>query len=287
MLLGVAGMPPGDWTGVNGSVVEQMRDLGFETFQLRVKDPANVNPRDVDRVRGTIQDGGLAVGQLVGGYGAGLVSPDDEERAAAIKFVKRTCNLCGRLGAANTYFRPGSLNPAGAWLPHLDNRSDGAFDRLVDSGREICRVAQNEGVRLAVEAAAVSPLYSAARTREFFDAVGSRSLGFNMDPVNYVAGLDDAYDSRAMMDRWFEQLGQVTVGAHAKDFRLNDGLLPHLQEVPIGQGALDQGHFLREMQKVCPDAHVLIEHLPDDQIPAAAEALRSSAAEAGIRWSKP
>ena len=287
MLLGVAGMVPGDWTAVGGSVVARMSELGFAVFQLHVKDPANVNQRDIDRVGGTIRDAGLAVGQLVGDYGAGLVSPDEKARAAAIKFVKRACNLCGRLGAANTYFRPGSLNPKGAWLPHPDNRTDEVFDRLVDSATQISRVAQNEGVKLAVEAAGVSPLYSAKRTREFFDAVGSKALGFNMDPVNYVSGLDDAYDPRAMMDEWFAQLGHVTVGAHAKDFRIVEGLLPHIEEAPIGQGVMDHGHFLSEMQKACPDAHVLIEHLPDDEIPAAADALRAAADRAGIRWSKP
>ena len=287
MLLGVAGMVPGDWTAVSGSVIGRIRELGFGVFQLFVRDPANVNPRDIDRVRGMIRDAGLAVGQVVGGYGAGLVSSDENERAAAIKFVKRTCNLCGKLDAANTYFRPGSLNPGGAWLPHPDNRSDEVFDRLVDSAKQICRVAQNEGVKLAVEAAAVSPLYSAKRTREFFDAVGSRAFGFNMDPVNYIGGLGDAYDSRAMMDEWFEQLGHVTIGAHAKDFRLVEGLLPHIEEAPLGRGMLDQQHFLAAMQKASPDAHVLIEHLSDDDVPAAADAFRAAADRAGIKWGKP
>jgi len=287
MLLGVAGMVPGDWTAVSGNVVARIRELGLGVFQLRVRDPANVNRRDIDRVRGTIRDAGFAVGQIVGDYGAGLVSPDEKERAATVKFVKRTCNLCGRLGAANVYFRPGSLNPNGAWRPHPGNRSDEVFDRLVDSARQICSVAQNEGVKLAVEAGVVSPLYSAKRTREFFDAVDSRALGFNMDPVNYVGGLGDAYDSRAMMDEWFARLGHLTVGAHAKDFRLVDGALPHIEEALLGQGMLDQEHFLQAMQKACPNAHVLIEHLPDDEVPAAADALRAAADRAGIKWSKP
>ena len=287
MLLGVAGMVPGDWTAVSGSVIARIRELGFGTFRLFVNDPANVNRRDIDRVGGMIKDAGLAVGQVVGGYGSGLVSPDEKERAAAVKFVKRACNLCGRLGAANTYFRPGSLNPKGAWRPHPENRADEVFDRLVDSAKQVCRVAQNEGVKLAVEAAAVSPLYSAKRTREFFDAVDSRALGFNMDPVNYVSGLGDAYDSKAMMDEWFAQLGHVTIGAHAKDFRLVEGLLPHIEEAPLGQGLLDQEHFLRSMQKACPNAHVLIEHQPDDEVPAAADALRAAADRAGITWGKP
>lgn len=286
MLLGVAGMVPGDWTTVSSAVVARIRDLGFATFQLSVTDPANVNRRDIDRVRSVIRDGGLAVGQLVAEYGSGLVSPDESARAAAVKFVKRTCNLCGKLGAANTYLRPGSLSPRGPWLPHPDNRSDAVFDRLADSVKQVSRVAENEGVKLAVEAAAVSPLYSARRTRDFFDAVGSKALGFNMDPVNYIEGFDDALDPRAMIDEWFGLLGNDVVGAHVKDFRLVEGLLPHVEEASIGEGMLDQEHFLRSLQGACPDAHVLIEYVPDEGVAAAADLLRAAADRAGVRWGK-
>ncbi len=286
MLLGAAGMVAGNWNAANGDVVERVTELGLGVFQLPVRDPENVSKRDVDRVTGMIRDSGLAIGQTVGRYGGALVSPDEKERAAAIKFAKRTCNLTGRLGADNTYFRPGSLNPAGAWLPHPDNRSDEVFDRLVDSAKDICRVAQNEGVRLAVEAAVVSPLHSAKRTKEFFDAVDSKALGFNMDPVNYVGSLDDAYGSRALMDEWFGLLGPVTIGAHAKDFRLVDGLLPHMEEAPLGEGMLDQEYFLQSMQKACPKAHVLIEHLTVDEVPAAADAMRAAAERAGVAWGR-
>jgi len=286
MLLGVTGMVPDDWTAVSGDAVARVSELGFGTFRLRVKDPANVKQRDVDRVRSTIRGAGLAVGQVSGHYPGSLISPDEAERAAAVKFVKRICNLCGRLGGANTYLRPGSLNPAGAWLPHPDNRTDEVFDRLVESTKDICRVAQNEGVRLAVEAGVVSPLHSAARTGDFFDAGGSKALGFNMDPVNYVGDLGDAFDSKSMMDRWFDRLGAVTVGAHAKDFRVIEGLLPHFEEAPIGTGMLDQEHYLRCLQKACPDVHVLIEHLADEAIPAATDAFRACAERAGVTWGR-
>ena len=38
------------------------------------------------------------------------------------------------------------------------------------------------------------------------------------------------------------------------------------------------------LQKVNPNAHVLVEHLPDDKIPAAAAGIRKVAERAGIVW---
>ena len=114
------------------------------------------------------------------------------------------CDLTARLGAPNTYLRPGSLNPAGAWTPHPANRSDAVFDRLVASTREVCQAAEAVGAKVAVEAGVVSPLYSPTRTRDFIVAVGSPALGFNQDPVNLVGSLDDAYDSTRLVNESFE-----------------------------------------------------------------------------------
>jgi hypothetical protein len=47
---------------------------------------------------------------------------------------------------------------------------------------------------------------------------------------------------------------------------------------------LDQVTFLQLFEAACPDGYVMIEHLPDDQIPAAKRALDAAAAQAGLTW---
>jgi sugar phosphate isomerase/epimerase len=287
MLLGAADYFSGDWLGLDAHVVGEVAALGFSTMNLRIHDPLAVHDDDVERTRRLFADHGLVVGQTVGEYGGTLVSPDGTVRGAAIEFVKRMCDLTRRLGAPNTYLRPGSLNPAGAWLPHRDNRSDAVFDRLVDSTRRICETAEANGTMVAVEAGVVSPLHSPARVRAFLEAVDSPALGFNQDPVNLVGSLDDAYDTTRLIDESFDLLGAWTIGAHAKDVRVVDGLLPRFEEAEIGDGLLDHVTFLRRMQSAAPDAHVLIEHLPADRFPAARRALMAFAAEAGVHWDRP
>ena len=194
------------------------------------------------------------------------------------------CALTAQLGAPNTYLRPGSLNPKGPWLPHPGNRSDEVFDRLVDSARKMCRAAEDEGVMVAVEGGAVSPLYSARRVRDFIEAVGSAALGFNQDPVNFVGGLEDAYDMPRFLGEFFDLLGDRTLGAHAKDFTVMDQLMVRFEEAEIGSGMLDHVIFLQGMQRVCPTGHVLIEHLPPERYAAAAVKYRKYASIAGIEW---
>ena len=284
MLLGAAGRIPEDWREITPGVLKEARREGFSVLNVVAIDPAAVDKRDERRLKGLFEEAGLAIGQTNGRYGGALVSPDEVERSHAVEFVKSMCGLTRRLGAPNTYLRPGSLNPRGAWMPHPGNRTEEVFDRLVDSARRICGTAADEGVRVAVEGGAVSPLYSARRVRDFIDAVGMPALGFNQDPVNFVGSLEDALDMPRFLGEFFELLGEVTIGAHAKDFRVVDQLLVGFDETEIGSGLLDHEMFLLNMQRVCPDGHVLIEHLPQDRYGAAAEKYREIAARAGITW---
>lgn len=286
MILGVAGLVKGDWRSIDRQTLQNAKDLGFKTVQIRVDDPVSASDDEIARVAGLYEDFGFPMAQSVGNYGNGLCSEDEAERSAKIGFVQEMVRFSAKLGCPNTYFRPGSMNQNGAWLPHSENRSEAVFDRLVDSGKRICEVAEAEGVEIAIEGGVVSPLYSAQSVRDLIDAVGSPVLKFNMDPVNFVGSIEQAYDSTALLNSFYDLLPDRILGAHAKDFTLIESLLPKFEESIIGQpeSMLDQATFLHGMQKTCPDAHILIEHLPDDKVPIAAEGLQREAVAAGISW---
>ena len=286
MILGVAGLVSGDWRTIDSATLQHAKDLGFKTVQIRADDSASATNEDIARVAGLYKEFGFPMAQSVGNYGGGLCSGDEAERSSAISFVQEMARFSAKLGCPNTYFRPGSMNRNGAWLPHPDNRSPEVFDRLIDSGKQVCRVAESEGVELAIEGGVVCPVYSAQRVRDLIDAVGSPALKFNMDPVNFVGSIELAYGNAELMNEFYELLPDRILGAHAKDFTLIDGLLPRFEERIIGQpeSMLDQATFLKGMQSVCAGAHILIEHLPDDKVPLAAEGMRREAAEAGIEW---
>ncbi len=286
MLLGVAGLVPGDWKSIDGAVLDNVAEHGFKTVQIRVSDPQSMKDKDVKRLKSMFDGRGFKMPQTVGNYGGKLISENETQRKNEIKFVKRMVNLTARLGSPNTYLRPGSLNPKGGWMPHPENHSDKVFDRLIDSTKQICTVAENEGIMIAVEGGTVCPVDSPQRMKDLIDAVGSKNLGLNMDPVNFVGSLDIAYDTTSLINEFYELIPDRIVGCHAKDFTVVDGLLPHFEESIIGQpeSLLDNEALLLGLQKVNPNAHVLVEHLPDDKIPVAAAGIRKVAEKIGIEW---
>ena len=140
MLLGVAGFVKGDWLGVTPDQVRKVADNGFVSALLTISDPTQGSDDDITRIRSLYRDHGLLMPMTRGGYGGGLCSDDDATREWTVNFLEQTIRLSAKMGCPTTYFRPGSLNPNGAWLPHHENRSDATFDRLVDSAKpRLCR----------------------------------------------------------------------------------------------------------------------------------------------------
>ncbi|MXX92396.1 MAG: sugar phosphate isomerase/epimerase [Chloroflexi bacterium] len=286
MLLGVAGFVKGDWLNVKPEDVKKVADHGFVSALLSIPDPSAGSDKDIANIKSLYASNGLIMPMTRGGYGGGLCSDDEDQRAWTVNFLEDTIRLSAKMGCPTTYFRPGSLNPDGAWLPHRENRSDATFDRLVKSAKQACAVADSEGIKLVVESGVVCPLYTPQRVRDFFDAVDMPALGYNMDPVNLVGSLDIAYDTTSLIDECIDLMSPEIVGCDAKDFTIVDALLPHFEEEVIGapNAMLDNVTLLRRLQEVAPDIVVTVEHYPDEKIPAAAAGIRKASKIAGVVW---
>ena len=286
MLLGVAGFVKGDWLNVTEDQVKMVSDNGFVSALLTISDPSADDDRDIENIKSLYAAHGLNMPMTRGAYGGGLCSDDEDLRKWTVKFLEDTIRLSAKMTCPTTYFRPGSHNPNGAWLPHPENRSQATFDNLVTSAQQACVVADSEGIKLVVEAGVVCPLYTPQRVRDFFDAVGMPALGFNVDPVNLVGSLEIAYDTTSLINECIDLMADEIVGCDAKDFTIVDALLPHFEEEIIGapNALLDNVTLLTRLQETAPDITVTVEHYPDEQIPAAAAGIRKAAQIAGVIW---
>ena len=281
--LGVAGMMPPDVQAVTSAQAARIRAVGFTGASCFLTDPLVAEEAALRRAAAVLRDAGVAPAQANARYER-LCDDDEDLRALGIRQASAAVRCAAWLGAATLYLRPGSLNRRGHWTPHPQNTAPATLARLIDSLRRVAAVAELEGVTLALEGHTVSPLDSPERLAWALDQVGSRTLGFNADPVNFVAGIVDAYDTQALLLRLFRTLGARTVAGHAKDVRVEDRLVVHVAECAPGEGLLDHLTFLQQFASACPHGWLLIEHLPDERIPAAKQALDRYAAAAGIYW---
>lgn len=283
MRSGVVGLMPADLREVTPATADRLRELGFTGVSCVMRDPFAYTQADLARVRSVLADAGVRVAQANARY-PDLIHPDAAQRAAGLRALRQACVAARWLEAETVYVRPGSLNPAGSWTPHPENTHPRTLARLVTSLKSAAAAAEDLGVVLALEGHVVSSLDTPERLREIFEAVGSPALRHNVDPVNMIGGLRDVYDTTAFLGRLFAVLGPSIVAAHAKDLRVENRLVLHLEECVIGEGLLDQETFLHLFEAACPDGYVMIEHLPDDKVPAAKRALDAAADRAGLSW---
>ena len=283
MYIGIAGMLPKDITEIDKSVVDRVREAGFTGVSCRFSDPENISMSQLEYIKKTLIEGGVRPVQSITHYES-IVSSNNKQRSEGIRVMQFMCSLTRRLGADNLYIRPGSMSPTGDWYAHPLNRHPSTYERLVDSLKQISAAAETEGILLAIEGHVLSPLYNGEVIKTAIQDVGSDTLRFNMDPVNFIGDIPESFDTTSAINKLFDLLGEYTICGHAKDFFIQDKLVVHLEETIIGEGILDQHTFVKRFEEFCPDGHILIEHLPDEDIPKAKSAIDSVAKDLGITW---
>ncbi len=260
-----------------------MRALGFGAASWHLPDLALCEEPGLLRgVRNRLADAELHLVQLLPPDHPSLCHPDRESRLAGVAAMGRSLDAAAEVGAANLYVRPGSLNSAGPWTPHPKNHCPETRGRLVESLRSICRMAADAGVTLALEGHVLSPVHTPEILRELLTEVDSPWLRVNLDPVNFVGSVDDAFEPAGITETLLRLVGDSVVAVHVKDVVVGNRLVVHIEETVPGRGHLDLGHLLRRCREVCPDAPLIIEHLPAGDLPEARQAVESAAARERI-----
>ncbi len=281
--IGVAGLLPSDWRKIDVDILHAVRSAGFSGVSVVIDKPLLADKADVQRVKHALDAAQIKCAQANGAYEC-LINKDTALRAEGIRGHQTLIRIGKVLDAEAVYIRPGSHNPNGHWWHHAENHNQRSFDTLVDSCRQLAQVAEGEGMTLAIEGHVSSTLDNPQRVRDLFDAVASPALKFSMDPVNFTGTVADVHDTSRILNTLFDTLGQDTVILHAKDCNIQDGHVVHIDEVLLGTGTMNYEIILPRMLKECPNAYVLIEHLPDDKIPLARAAIGQIAARLGITF---
>jgi sugar phosphate isomerase/epimerase len=283
MKLGVVGLMPA-WPQIDRAAAERVRAAGYRGVSIFFDKPLEADPAAVRKLKTALDEADLEAAQANGWYEV-LVHPDEATRAQGVAGLEALTRIGRALDARTVYVRPGSLNPHGAWYPHPDNSSPRTWEHLVASLRQAAATAQREGMVLAIEGHVLSLLDTPQRMRALIEAVGSPALRFNTDPVNFIGTVHDVYDNGPLLDALVSELGPVTAAAHFKDLALHDALVLHIDEVVIGEGHLDYGRLLPQLEALDPEMYGIIEHLPDEKIPLAQAGLLKAAQRAGVKLS--
>ena len=284
MRLGVVGLC-GDFRTLTSDEIANIKALEFTglSFHFRSAEIPSVPPDACSRCVQMLEDANLDLVQFGITYEECLFHPDAAVREAAIASVQRGMATAASLNAHHYLFRPGSLNPDGAWTSHRDNHLPESMERLIDTLKPIAEHAEQHELTLVMETHAVSIMGSPEICREVVERVGSDRLRIVMDFVNHFQTLLQVYNSEERLNHIFDVMGPVAPMAHIKDISVQNGLVLHLNEEVPGEGELGLGVALQRFDERYPNGYGLIEHLPTEKIPTANANVRRIAAENGVR----
>ena len=284
MRLGVVGLC-GDFRTLTLDEIAKIKALEFTglSFHFRSAEIPSVPPDTCSRCVQMLEDANLDLVQFGITYEECLFHPDAAVRKAAIASVQSGMATAASLNAHHYLFRPGSLNPDGAWTSHPDNHLPESMERLIDTLKPIAEHAEQHELTLVMETHAVSIMGSPEICREIVERVGSERLRIVMDFVNHFQTLLQVYNSEERLNHIFDVMGPVAPMAHIKDISVQNGLVLHLNEEVPGEGELELGVALKCFDEFYPNGYGLIEHLPAEKIPLANANVRRIAAENGVR----
>lgn len=283
MRLGVVGIVS-DFRKLNQQEIDAVKELQFTgiSYHFASANIPQVSKVECEQFRFLLEKADLDLVQFGITYSECLFDPNPSVRQAAIEAVNCGMPVAKELGAFHYLFRPGSLNPEGAWTSHRDNYLPESMERLIESLKPIAEHAEREELTLVMETHAVSIMDSPETCREVVEKVGSDRLRIVMDFVNHFQTLRQVYDSEARLNHIFDVMGPIAPMAHIKDIRVEKGLVLHLNEEIPGEGELELGVALKRFDALYPDGYGLIEHLPNEKIPLANSNVRKIASENGV-----
>jgi sugar phosphate isomerase/epimerase len=267
---------------ITAELARRVRELGFSGVFTRFTehDPFAVTEAQCRRVRELFEAEGVAMFQATG-YRPALVHPDESARREASRTLREALRIAGQLGARAIDTGPGSMSPRGPWFPDPYNYTPQALEQLVKSVRECVGAAEEHGVLLCLEGHQLVTLRSAEVMREVIDAVDSPWVRVDFDPVNWIT-LETVYETGPAIGAMLETLGDRIASAHVKDVFVEDRMVVHIEHCASGKGILDTGAVLRGIERLDPEAPVIVEALSDDEVPEVRAFLMRVAEENGI-----
>lgn len=212
------------------------------------------------------------------------ISPDAQQRKAAIAKCRRQLELADRIGARCCVNISGSRGPK--WDgPSEKNLTQETFDMIVEVTRGIIDEVQPTRTFFTLETMPWAYPDSVDSYLCLVKAIDRERFAVHLDPVNLVCSPQRYFNTGSLIRECFAALGPHIKSCHAKDILLSNKLTTHLDEIRPGLGGLDYAVFLREVSKY-RNLPLMLEHLSGaEEYKLAADHLRTVAKREGLRIS--
>jgi sugar phosphate isomerase/epimerase len=260
--------------------VSELKRFGYRTSAFPT-DP-NRGDDELRRFSAAAAKADIVIAE-VGGWGNPLADSERGSRKECMERAKRALYAADLVGARCAVNISGSRGTT--WDgPDERNLTAETYEMIVQVIREIIDEVRPSRSFYALEPMPWMYPCDIATQRSLIRDIDRKAFAVHFDPVNLITGPALYYGNALFLREFIREFGGLIKAAHAKDTFLRTDLTIHLEERRPGEGILDYGVYLRELDRIDHDMPLLIEHLrKDEDYEAGARYIRKIAEAEGIQ----
>lgn len=211
------------------------------------------------------------------------IHPDLAERRKNLKHTVRECEAAERLGCPMVTTHTGSCSEVSPVTIHPDNWTAETWKTSVESIRQILKDTAGMKVSLGIEALNLININNPRAHKKLMEDVGDPRVKVCFDPTNMLS-IEKYYHATEIINEGFDILGEDILACHAKDSLITPNKMSaYLTQVLPGEGVNDYETYLVRLSRMKWPRTLLIEHLGDEQYPAAKAYIESVAERIGVK----
>ncbi len=231
--------------------IKQVRDFGFDCFQLCGWKRELFTDEVADRVNRACKKYGVEISTFWCGYGGEVYWNFYEGqntlgivpialRASRVDDLKCGSDFAVKLGAKQMATHMGYL---------YENPLCDDYQPLIEAIRDVAEHCKKNGQKLLFETGQETPV----TLRRVIEDVGTGNLGINLDPANLIM-----YGKANPVDA-LDVFGEYVCDVHAKDGRYPTNGRDLGEETVVGEGKVNYPAFIKGLKDVGYDSTLIIE----------------------------
>ncbi len=241
------------------TVFDAVQNLGVQQIQLALAksiegynfDYGHYSPGFGREIRKKLEKRGIHVSVL--GCYINPTNPDEEERQKAVRRFIEHLKYAKAIGADMVGTETGRYDADFNVVPYT--YTEGCYQLLLKSMREIVSAAEKLGVMVGIEAVHDHTLYCPEMMRRFLEDIDSPNVEAILDPVNLISSENYEHQDD-VIEKAFHLYGDKISAIHVKDFTIRDR---QPQFAHIGEGMFHYETLLRNLKKDKPYITMLLE----------------------------
>jgi sugar phosphate isomerase/epimerase len=227
--------------------------------------PDTVPPGLAAQFRQEARARGIRLASLSGTYN--MAHPDAKVREASRAGFQNVVSAACEMGAPIVSLCTGSRDPHDMWKFHAENESVDAWEDLRSELEFALRVAQEAGIRLAIEPEPANVIRDAVAAKRILNEMASSHLGILLDAANLLTP-ETLSRQHEVIEEATGLLGDALLLAHAKDIDASGKV------VAPGEGEVNLMAFTKALRRAGYDDALIAHGFAAEKAGAAAKVLQ-------------